>query len=126
MSLPAGAWVAIAVGAVIGAWSRYALALWLNDLHRVLPMGTLLANIAGGLMIGFAVAWLDRHPTIDPLWRLAITTGFLGALTTFSTFSLEAVVMLQRGQLGWAFAHSALHLAGSIGAVALGIRLANG
>ncbi len=126
MSLPAGAWVAIAVGAVIGAWSRYALALWLNGLHRVLPMGTLLANIAGGLMIGIAVAWLDRHPSIDPIWRLAITTGFLGALTTFSTFSLESVVMLQRGQLGWAFAHSALHLAGSIGAVALGIRLANG
>ncbi len=119
---PAGA-LAVAIGAVLGAWLRWALSLWLND--RAMPWGTLLANVAGGLMIGAAVAWFARHPQIDPAWRLFALTGFLGALTTFSTFSIESLGMLQRGAFGLALAHSGLHLFGSLAAAAIGYRLAS-
>ncbi|MGH1357829.1 MAG: fluoride efflux transporter CrcB [Burkholderiaceae bacterium] len=116
---------AIGIGAVLGAWTRYGLGLWLNQGGRALPLGTLVANIVGGLLIGLAIGWLGRLPAIDPAWRLFVVTGFLGALTTFSAFSLEAVTLLSRGQTGWAIAHSVLHLVGSIGAAAVGLRLAN-
>lgn len=117
--------ISIAIGATLGAWSRYGLGLWLNSGSRILPIGTLVANLIGGLLIGLAIGWLDRLPDLDPTWRLFLVTGFLGALTTFSTFSMEAVLMLSRGQFGWAIAHSVLHLAGSIGAAALGLRIAD-
>jgi len=115
---------AVALGAVIGAWLRLALGLALNQLSPNLPLGTLAANVAGGLMIGAAVAWLGRHPELSPLWRLFFITGFLGALTTFSTFSAESLELLQRGQPAWALAHTAVHLLGSLAAAALGFRLA--
>ena len=117
--------LAVAVGAVLGAWLRWALSLWLNTADRVMPWGTLVANVAGGLMIGLAVAWFARHPQIDPAWRLFALTGFLGALTTFSTFSIESLGMLQRGAFGLALAHSGLHLFGSLAAAAIGYRLAS-
>lgn len=117
--------VAIAVGASLGAWSRYGLGLWLNAESRVLPLGTLVANLVGGLLIGLAIGWLGRMPDLDPAWRLFVVTGFLGALTTFSTFSMEAVLMLSRGQFGWALGHSMLHLLGSITAAAIGLRIAD-
>jgi CrcB protein len=117
--------LAVAVGAVLGAWLRWALSLWLNTPDRAMPWGTLLANVAGGLMIGAAVAWFARHPQIDPAWRLFALTGFLGALTTFSTFSIESLGMLQRGAFGLALAHSGLHLFGSLAAAAIGYRLAS-
>lgn len=118
-----GGLAAVAVGAVLGAWLRLALGLGLNRLTPNLPLGTLAANVAGGLMIGAAVAWLGRHPELSPAWRLFFVTGFLGALTTFSTFSAESLEMLQRGQPVWALLHTAVHLLGSLAAAAVGFRL---
>lgn len=116
---------AVAVGAVLGAWSRWALGLWLNTDDRLLPWGTLVANVAGGLAIGAAVAWFARHPQLDPAWRQFAITGFLGALTTFSSFSIESLGLVQRGAFGLALAHTALHVVGSFGAAAIGYRLAS-
>lgn len=107
-------WLAIGAGAAIGAWLRWGLGLWLNGLHYQLPYGTLVANLAGGYLIGFAVAFFSGTPGIPTEWRLFAITGFLGGLTTFSTFSLESMVLLQRGDIGWALGHSLLHLVGSI------------
>jgi CrcB protein len=83
-----------------------------------------LANVLGGLIAGIALAWLARHPELSPHWRLLIVTGFLGALTTFSSFSLESLELIQRGAIGWAIAHSILHVAGALAATALGWWLA--
>ena len=116
---------AVAIGAVAGAWARWALGLWLNTAERALPYGTLIANVAGGLLIGVAVAWFARHPQVDPAWRLFAITGFLGALTTFSSFSIESLGMLQRGAVGLALAHTGLHVFGSLAAAAIGYRLAS-
>jgi CrcB protein len=116
---------AIAIGAVLGAWLRWGLALWLNERWPRIPLGTLAANLLGGLIAGIALAWLSRHPELSPQWRLFLVTGFLGALTTFSSFSLESLELLQRGLVGWALAHSVLHLVGALAATALGWRLAS-
>jgi len=124
-ALSAGAVVAVGLGAAFGAWARWTLSLWLNNSAQSVPLGTLVSNIGGGLLIGIALAWFARHPEIDPVWRLAIVTGFLGALTTFSTFSAESLTLLQRGELGWVFAHSAFHLFGCLAAAALGFRIAS-
>jgi fluoride exporter len=113
---------AIAAGAVGGAWLRFGLGLWLNPLHPQIPLGTWAANLIGGLLVGAALAWFVRHPEVAPAWRLFAVTGFLGALTTFSTFSVESLQLLQRGEAGWALLHSALHLAGSLAAAAIGYR----
>lgn len=118
--------VAIAAGAVLGAWLRFALGATLNQLVPRLPLGTLVANLVGGLLIGAAIAWLARHPELSPAWRLFVVTGFLGALTTFSTFSVESLELLQVGDVGWAIGHSVAHLAGSLGAAAIGYRLLAG
>ncbi|MCO5099530.1 MAG: fluoride efflux transporter CrcB [Burkholderiaceae bacterium] len=118
--------LAVGAGAALGAWARWAAGLWLNLAHRALPLGTLLVNVVGGLLVGIAVAWFARNPDLAPEWRLFAITGFLGALTTFSTFSIESFGLLARGAFGWAIAHSALHLFGSLAAAALGYRLAAG
>ena len=107
-------WLAIGAGAALGAWLRWSLALWLNTVHHQLPLGTLVANLGGGYLIGIAVGFFSSFPGLAPEWRLFAITGFLGALTTFSTFSAESVALLERGNYAWAFAHSALHLIGSI------------
>ncbi|MBV8667423.1 MAG: fluoride efflux transporter CrcB [Burkholderiaceae bacterium] len=107
-------WLAIAVGATLGAWLRYALALSMNTLHRELPLGTLAANLGGGFVIGMCVAFFAANQSLSPAWRLFAVTGFLGGLTTFSTFSAEAMTLLQNGEYAWALAHSALHVFGSI------------
>ncbi|MEZ5741948.1 MAG: fluoride efflux transporter CrcB [Burkholderiaceae bacterium] len=122
MSGPASwpGFVAVGIGAVAGAWCRWGLALWLNGSPRLVPLGTLLANVGGGLLIGLAAAWLSRHPELHPAWRLMLVTGFLGALTTFSTFSLESLTLLQRGHAGAALLHASLHLFGSLAAAAIG------
>lgn len=117
---------AVGVGAVLGAWLRLVLGVTLNRLHPSLPLGTLAANLLGGLVIGAAVAWLGRHPEVSPLVRLFLVTGFLGALTTFSTFSVESLELIQRGDIGWAFAHGALHLFGALGAAAVGFGVMRG
>ena len=107
-------WLAVAAGATLGAWLRWGLGLWLNTLHAQVALGTLVANLGGGFIIGMAVAFFSSHPGLSPAWRLFAITGFLGGLTTFSSFSAESMLLLQRGELGWALGHSALHLVGSI------------
>ncbi|HZV66504.1 MAG TPA: fluoride efflux transporter CrcB [Telluria sp.] len=108
-------WLAVGVGAAIGAWLRWGLALWLGPVHGKLQLGTLAANLGGGYLIGLALGFFASYPQLAPEWRLFAVTGFLGGLTTFSTFSGESMVLLQRGDYGWALAHTMLHLAGSIG-----------
>jgi CrcB protein len=112
---------AIAVGAVGGAWLRWGLAYWLNPRLEHLPLGTLAANLVGGYLVGIAVAILAASPGISPFWRLLVVTGFLGGLTTFSTFSAENVALLGSGAWGAALLHAGLHLAGSLAATAAGI-----
>jgi CrcB protein len=113
--------IAVGCGAALGAWARWALGLWLNHLNPAVPLGTLVANVGGGYAIGLAMAWFAANPGVSPEARLLVVTGFLGALTTFSTFSAESVDLLQRQQFGWAATHALLHLAGSLLATALGI-----
>lgn len=107
-------WLAVGCGAAIGAWLRWLLGTALNSAQLVLPYGTLVANLAGAFMIGIAVRFFERFPGLPSEWRLFAITGFLGGLTTFSTFSAESMILLQHGQYGWALAHSGLHLFGSI------------
>ena len=111
--------LAVGAGAVLGAWLRWGLAAWLNPASPGLPLGTLVANLGGGYLVGIAVAFFSGS-SLAPEWRLACITGFLGALTTFSTFSAESVQLLQSGRFGAALLHSAAHLLGAITATALG------
>ena len=111
---------AVAVGAVLGAWLRWGLTTWLNPANPNLPLGTLAANIGGGYAVGLAVAFFSANASIAPEWRLACITGFLGALTTFSTFSAESVELMMAGRYGAAAIHSGAHLVGSILATGLG------
>lgn len=107
-------WLAVGLGAALGAWLRWGLSIWFNMMNTHVPIGTLAANLVGGYLVGIAVAFFTGHPSLPPEWRLFAITGFLGGLTTFSTFSAEAVLLLQRGDYMWALAHTALHLLGSI------------
>jgi CrcB protein len=117
----AAGFAAVGAGAVLGAWLRWGLSAWLNPASPGLPLGTLAANIGGGYAIGLLVAFFAANASIAPEWRLACITGFLGALTTFSTFSAEAVELLMAGRYGAAALHSGAHLFGSILATLLGI-----
>jgi CrcB protein len=117
---PASAFLSVAGGAVLGAWLRWLLVGKFNATIPYLPLGTLIANLAGGLIIGFAVAWLMDSPHLHPNVRLFLVTGFLGALTTFSSFSAESLELLHAGRYGWALAHTGAHLFGSLAAAALG------
>ncbi len=119
---PAGL-LAVALGAVLGAWLRWFLSLSLNAAYPTLPLGTLVANIGGGFLIGLALAWAAGHHDMDANLRLLIVTGFLGALTTFSSFSAESLMLVTQGQFGAAIVHSAVHLFGSLAAAAVGFRL---
>jgi CrcB protein len=114
MGAPLLSLAAIAVGATLGAWLRWALSLWLNARVESLPLGTLAANLIGGFLVGVAVGFFNDLPELPPAWRLLVITGFLGGLTTFSTFSAEAMVLLQRGDYGWALLHAGGHLLGSV------------
>jgi fluoride exporter len=107
-------WLAIAVGATLGAWLRYFFGLMLTPLFRPMPLGTLAANLGGGFMIGVAVAFFGSNPNLPPAWRLFVITGFMGGLTTFSSFSAESMGLLQSGEYGWALAHTAVHVIGSL------------
>lgn len=115
------AFLAIGVGAVLGAWLRWILALVLNPVFPAVPLGTLVANLAGGYLIGIMVGLLGQHSALPPEVRLFAVTGFLGSLTTFSTFSAESVGLLSRGEYGWAATHIGLHLAGSLLLTVLGM-----
>lgn len=114
---------AICVGASLGALARWGLGLWLNPLV-LLPMGTLAANLVGGYLVGICVAVFAALPQLDPVWRLALVTGFLGALTTFSSFSAEVVAMLMQQRYALALATAALHLLGSLLLTLAGIKTA--
>lgn len=117
--------VAVFVGAGLGALLRWGLGARLNPVFPTLPLGTLAANLLGGLLVGVAVAWFGRHSGVPPEWRLFLITGFLGGLTTFSTFSAEVVTLLARGEYSWGLAAASAHLAGSLTLTALGIALAH-
>lgn len=113
--------LAIALGAACGANLRWALGLALNSLLPSLPPGTLAANLLGAWLIGMAIAVFAAVPELSPFWKLAIITGFLGALTTFSTFSAEIFTQIQDGRIGWAFVGIAAHVIGSLAMTGFGI-----
>ena len=113
--------VAVGVGAALGAWLRWWLGIVLNPLFPTVPLGTLVANVTGGYLIGMAVEYFTQHAGLPPEARLLIITGFLGGLTTFSTFSAESVALLARAQYAWGAVLIGSHLLGSILATMLGI-----
>lgn len=113
--------VAVAVGASAGALTRWAAGLWLNARWQGFPLGTLLVNLVGGFLIGMALEWFGRQP--NELLKLLLVTGFMGGLTTFSSFSGESLSLLQRGEFGLALAHTGVHVLGSLAAAALGLAL---
>ena len=113
--------IAISLGAALGALLRWGLAVGLNHAFPALPPGTLVANLVGGYLIGLAIALFAQAPQLSPEWRLFVITGFLGGLTTFSTFSAEVVNALQQGRLGWAAATVSTHVLGSLGLTLLGL-----
>jgi fluoride exporter len=112
----------IAIGAILGAWARWGLGTLFNPTFPTLPLGTLAANLIGAFVIGMMMA-LAGPLNISPAVRLLVTTGFLGALTTFSTFSAETMTLLLRAQYGWALGMAAAHLGGSLLMTAAGILL---
>ena len=120
------AFFAVFGGAGCGAVLRWGFANWFNPLFPTLPLGTLAANLVGGLLLGFATSFFAHHSPVAPEWRLLVFTGFLGGLTTFSTFSAEVVNLVVRQQFAWAFAAAAVHLTGSLLLAGLGLWLGNG
>jgi len=113
--------IAICIGACVGALARWQLSVYFNQ-SDILPWGTLYANLIGGYLIGVCVAVFQQLPELDPLWRLLLVTGFLGALTTFSSFSSEVVQMLIQSRYGMALLTAAVHLLGSLLLTLAGIK----
>jgi CrcB protein len=113
--------VAVGIGAALGAWMRWWLGTGLNSLNPNLPYGTLAANLIGGYLVGVAVEYFSQQSALPVEVRLLVITGFLGGLTTFSTFSAESVGLLMQSRYGWAFVLIASHLLGSIIMTILGI-----
>ncbi len=119
--MSAAGFAAVGVGAALGAWLRWALGLALNHVLPLFPLGTLLANLVGGYLIGVSMGWIAQTGAMSPELRLFVITGFLGGLTTFSTFSAESLSLLQAGRYEVALLHVAGHLAGSILLTLLGL-----
>ena len=119
------AFLAVFGGAGVGAWLRWGLGQWLNPVFPTLPLGTVAANLLGGLLVGVASSYFSNHSTLAPEWRLLVITGFMGGLTTFSTFSVEVVALIGRQQYGWALATALVHLLGSLALTGVGIVLGN-
>lgn len=115
------AFFAVGLGAAFGAWLRWGLGLWLNARYPAIPLGTLAANLSGGYLVGLAVAFFSQHPGLSPEWRLLLVTGFLGGLTTFSTFSAEIFALFARAQVVLGLAAIGLHVAGSLAMTGLGV-----
>lgn len=108
------AFLAVGAGAAVGAWLRWGLGLLLNPVFILVPLGTLAANLTGGLLMGMVLAWVQAAPSMAPALKLLLTTGLLGGLTTFSTFSAEGLHLLQRGEWGWLALHTVAHVAGCL------------
>ncbi len=121
-----GSLLAVGLGAAIGAWIRWGLGIVLNPLFPTLPLGTLTANLVGGLLMGFAVELITRHAIMSPELRLFATTGFLGGLTTFSTFSAEITTLLLRREWMWGVLGVIAHVTGSLLMTLVGIILVRG
>jgi len=117
--------LAVIVGGSLGCVIRWLLTLRLNSLFPNLPPGTLLVNLIGGFIIGGATAYFLRQPQLDPYWKLLITTGLCGGMTTFSTFSLEIFSQLQVGNYLWALGSILVHVIGSLLMTALGFVVVN-
>ena len=113
--------LAVGAGAALGAWLRWWLGVMLNAINPNLPYGTLAANLIGGYLIGIAVAVFAQQGNLPVEYRLFVITGFLGGLTTFSSFSGEAVGLLLESRYAWAMVLILSHLAGSIALTVLGI-----
>ena len=113
--------LAIFCGAGLGALLRAGFNLLTVGTASIIPLGTLLANMVGGYLVGIAVAFFGNNPSLSPEWKLCVITGFLGGLTTFSTFSAEVVGFIQRGEFTWALGTALLHLIGSLVLTFLGI-----
>jgi CrcB protein len=113
--------LAIFFGAGLGALLRAGFNVLSVGAASVIPMGTLLSNMVGGYLVGLAVAFFGNNPQLSPEWRLLVITGFLGGLTTFSSFSAEVVGFIQRGEFTWALGTALLHLVGSLVLTFLGI-----
>ena len=113
--------VAIFFGAGLGALLRAGFNVITVSAASVIPLGTLLSNMVGGYLVGIAVAFFGNNPQLSPEWRLLVVTGFLGGLTTFSSFSAEVVGFVQRGEVTWALGTALLHLIGSLILTFLGI-----
>ena len=114
---------AVGIGGVLGCWLRWGLGVFLNPLFPTLPLGTLVANLAGGLMMGCVMGLFDHFQTLSPELRLFVFTGFLGGLTTFSTFSAESATLLLRQQYLWFSGHVLVHVIGSLAMTVTGIAL---
>jgi CrcB protein len=113
--------IAISVGASFGAVTRWLLGTALNALFPTIPPGTLVANLLGGYLIGLAIAYSANNAALPAEWRLFVITGFLGAMTTFSTFSAEVTTLIQQGRVAWAGAEIAAHVIGSVTMTMLGL-----
>jgi CrcB protein len=118
--------LAVGVGGILGCWLRWWLAVVFNPLFPTLPLGTLTANLVGGLLIGVALGVFDHFQALPVEVRLLVATGFLGGLTTFSTFSAETTGLLLREQYGWFAAHVGLHVVGSIVMTIAGLTITRG
>ena len=119
-----GSIAAVGGGAAIGAWLRWGLSFALNPIFPTVPLGTVAANLVGGLLMGVAMELITRHTVLAPEMRLLVTTGFLGGLTTFSTFSAEVTTLLVRREWMWSALTIGLHVVGSVALTVLGILIA--
>ncbi|BBL33911.1 putative fluoride ion transporter CrcB [Nitrosomonas stercoris] len=117
--------VAISLGASLGAILRWGLGMAFNALFPTIPPGTWLANMLGGYLIGLALAYFSQHASLSPEWRLFVITGFLGGLTTFSTFSAEVVTLIQQERMLWAGTAVSVHVLGSLAMTLLGMATYN-
>lgn len=120
------AFLATGCGAFLGACLRYAFGMWFNPIFPTVPLGTLAANLLGGLLMGLVLGGFLQFQTLSPEARVFVTTGFLGGLTTFSTFSAEAVTLLLRREYAWTAGIIGMHLIGTLGMTVVGFLLVQG